>query len=939
MHPSALNFGKLFFETYCGGLQGAIVHDIGAQNVNGSLQDVCPPHLGYVGVDFVEGRGVDIVLDDPYRLPFDDCSLDIIVSSSCFEHSQFFWLIFLEMLRVLKPGGLLYINVPSNGSFHRYPVDCWRFYPDAGKALEAWAAREGYQTKLLESFVGDRSPDSFESGGAWNDFVAVFVKDSALESQFQARMQDRLESCWNGWSSQSGSSQSPGFLSPDHEKLAENESSRESLSNEITEQQHSLSELRAELAARDDQIAFMQSKLEQSAKSLTELHAAQAQIEHFLHSHSWRMTAPFRGLASMAGQARSRASALGRTLTEVGSGKKMVPEPSPEEQRIAKLDADVDTIRRSGLFDESFYRGAYPDVGPSADTIRHYCETGWLLGRDPSPDFSTQYYLDAYNDIKESGLNPFLHYVIAGAVEGRLVGVPQARRKRPLQLVDEEVHAIRQSGQFDESYYFAMNPDLQPPPADPLRHYCESGWMEGRNPSDDFDTSLYLRDHRDIREAGINPFRHFIEYGAAELRHVEQDAVTGYEDDVWFGRIEVDVTLLAFYTESPNWAAARAQGSNIKSSPQPLRTHQELGFYNGGDPFVVERQARLARNHGLLGFCFRLVPNEQGILSSQALEVCLNHPDINIQFCAQLDLRTAFPAPAQLESLARAMADVRYFCAEGLPVILVNTAASMQSNGVVVSRLTAEINLQTGSMPFVIGCWGDAAIGADLPADLVEACNALVDLPNMPVLGETGAYALLNEGGSEVAPFSVVAARGVERASVDRSSPIPVYHCVVSGRDDANKRAANKFAYKKFHVNHYRRWLDAALLAVRRLHPVGRRLLFIDGWNDWNKGQLMEPDTQAGYSRLNETSRALLGIASRAATPKVSVIVPNYNHARFLRRRLASVYGQSYKNIEVILLDDCSSDDSRLIPRSRLATAQPCHADAFANLEPGSLNE
>ena len=37
MHTSALDFGKLFFETYCGELQGATVHDIGAQNVNGTL--------------------------------------------------------------------------------------------------------------------------------------------------------------------------------------------------------------------------------------------------------------------------------------------------------------------------------------------------------------------------------------------------------------------------------------------------------------------------------------------------------------------------------------------------------------------------------------------------------------------------------------------------------------------------------------------------------------------------------------------------------------------------------------------------------------------------------------------------------------------------------------------------------------------------------------
>ena len=40
------------------------------------------------------------------------------------------------------------------------------------------------------------------------------------------------------------------------------------------------------------------------------------------------------------------------------------------------------------------------------------------------------------------------------------------------------------------------------------------------------------------------------------------------------------------------------------------------------------------------------------------------------------------------------------------------------------------------------------------------------------------------------------------------------------------------------------------------------------------------------------------------------MIVPNYNHARFLRQRLDSVYGQTYRDFEVILLDDASTDDS-----------------------------
>lgn len=45
-------------------------------------------------------------------------------------------------------------------------------------------------------------------------------------------------------------------------------------------------------------------------------------------------------------------------------------------------------------------------------------------------------------------------------------------------------------------------------------------------------------------------------------------------------------------------------------------------------------------------------------------------------------------------------------------------------------------------------------------------------------------------------------------------------------------------------------------------------------------------------------------------SPLVSVIVPNYNHEAFLRERLESIYGQTYQNIEVILLDDGSTDRS-----------------------------
>ena len=46
---------------------------------------------------------------------------------------------------------------------------------------------------------------------------------------------------------------------------------------------------------------------------------------------------------------------------------------------------------------------------------------------------------------------------------------------------------------------------------------------------------------------------------------------------------------------------------------------------------------------------------------------------------------------------------------------------------------------------------------------------------------------------------------------------------------------------------------------------------------------------------------------------KVSVIVPNYNHARYLPKRIESILRQSYQDFELILLDDCSTDESRAV--------------------------
>jgi hypothetical protein len=177
MHESAEVLGRLFFELYWRPGFCRIL-DIGSLNVNGSLRPHCPIGAEYIGIDVTSGAGVDVVVHDPYHYPFPDDYFDLIVSTSCFEHDPMFWLTFLEAIRVLSPRGFFYINAPSNGLYHSYPMDHWRFYPDASMALVQWAERSSRSTSLIESFIAGRSGgDSTDDlAKMWNDYVMVFTK-------------------------------------------------------------------------------------------------------------------------------------------------------------------------------------------------------------------------------------------------------------------------------------------------------------------------------------------------------------------------------------------------------------------------------------------------------------------------------------------------------------------------------------------------------------------------------------------------------------------------------------------------------------------------------------------------------------------------------------------------------------------------------------------
>jgi len=110
--------------------------------------------------------------------------------------------------------------------------------------------------------------------------------------------------------------------------------------------------------------------------------------------------------------------------------------------------------------------------------------------------FDRSFYRDHNLDVRDAGHDPLEHFMEHGWREGRF--------PHPL---------------FDTGFYLTHNPSLIESDLNPLLHYLRAGAMTGANPHPLFDTDFYLHEYTDVADAGFNPLVHFLEHGAQEGRN------------------------------------------------------------------------------------------------------------------------------------------------------------------------------------------------------------------------------------------------------------------------------------------------------------------------------------------------------------------------------------------------------------------------------------
>jgi hypothetical protein len=270
-------------------------------------------------------------------------------------------------------------------------------------------------------------------------------------------------------------------------------------------------------------------------------------------------------------------------------------EATPEHASLRAVSKDIRAIQDTGLFDPVWYGHRYPDVEAAGlSAIRHYAAHGAREDRWPNPWFDPVWYRVTHR--LRTDENPLLHYLSVGEASGlrpssnfdpswyrsvyklgpkRSPLVDFLRRRRTQTVapsapmwpalglpepsltdvaddvflsIGEEPAAyvvLRDQGLFDENYYALHSGDVLATGVDLLRHYCEFGWKEQRQPNFYFDSRWYAATNPEVTELGVNPLAHYLLVGEPEGRRP-----IVYFDPVWyreFYSVPDDLSALAHF--------------------------------------------------------------------------------------------------------------------------------------------------------------------------------------------------------------------------------------------------------------------------------------------------------------------------------------------------------------------------------------------------------
>ena len=329
------------------------------------------------------------------------------------------------------------------------------------------------------------------------------------------------------------------------------------------------------------------------------------------------------------------------------------------------------------------------------------------------------------------------------------------------------------------------------------------------------------------------------------------------ENDLWWGQ---------GFTEWTNVTKARP---NFEGHYQP-HLPSDLGFYDLRIPEVRERQAELALEYGIHGFCYyhywfggrRLLERPfNEVLSS-------GRPDFPFCLCwanenwtrrwdgAEKEILMAQQYSDEddrnfIRSLFPAFEDSRYIRIDGKPLLLVYRADILKN-----AKQTAAVwreEMKNAGLGDIYLCAAQSFVNLDpRPFEFDSA----VEFPphGTSITNLKAEIPMLNPSFEGfVIDYVVKASAMIHRPKPDYT----LFKTVMPGWDNTPRRQNNSFTYINSSPEAYEYWLGKAVEYTINHHKGDKRLVFINAWNEWGEGAHLEPDRRYGRRYLEATRNVL----------------------------------------------------------------------------------
>jgi glycosyltransferase involved in cell wall biosynthesis len=404
---------------------------------------------------------------------------------------------------------------------------------------------------------------------------------------------------------------------------------------------------------------------------------------------------------------------------------------------------------------------------------------------------------------------------------------------------------------------------------------------------------------------------------------------------------ETEIHLIAFYLPQfhpiPDndrwWGRGFTEWTNVtKAKPQYIGHYQphlpgEFGFYDLRLIDVQKRQIDLARHYGIHGFCYYYYWFSGKRVLERPLDQVLRHRELDLPFCIcwanenwtrrwdglEQDVLLAQEHRPDddlelIQDLEPVLKDERYIKVDGKPLLIVYRVDILPNPKKTVKTWRDHcLKARLGEIYLV----GAKTFGFEDPVSL--GFDAAVEFPphNITPLEITADVTPLNPAfRGHVYSYRDFMDKAI---SVDKTQHT-AFRTVMVNWDNTPRRAGAAHMFADSTPSLYQSWLEAVCdHTIRNLSP-GKRLVFINAWNEWAEGAHLEPDRQYGYAYLNATANAIrkYDVSKRVSVNRakklISVVLPSYNHEQYVGKALDSLKIQTQGDLEIIVVDDGSTD-------------------------------